>query len=107
MAKEIEVVSTCPLGSTCEEIKDGKIHRCMWYKHIAGTRPDTGEQVDERDCSIGWMPILMMENSHQQLKTQAAVESFRNEMKAATESNQQVLLAAASIVQQVKRLNNQ
>ena len=92
---ELKTVLTCPLGSKCEEIKDGAIHRCIWFQTFAGTNPSTGEQVDEKGCAMAWLPILMIENSKQQLSTGVAVESFRNEMVKATEASQQVLIAAA------------
>jgi hypothetical protein len=92
---ELKTVLTCPLGAKCEEIKDNAIHRCVWYQTFAGTNPSTGEQVDEKGCAMAWLPILMIENSKQQLSTGAAVESFRNEMVKAQEASQQVLIAAA------------
>ena len=92
---ELKTVLTCPLGAKCEEIKDGAIHRCVWFQTFAGTNPTTGEQVDEKGCAMAWLPILMIENSKQQRSTSAAVESFRNEMVKSTEASQQVLLAAA------------
>ena len=93
---EIKTVLTCPLGSKCEEIKDGAIHRCAWFQTLAGTNPNTGEQVDEKSCAIAWIPMLLIENSMQQRSTSAAVESFRNEMVQNSEVNQQILLAAAN-----------
>jgi hypothetical protein len=92
---ELKTVLTCPLGAKCEEIKDNAIHRCVWFQTFAGVNPTTGEQVDEKGCSMAWLPILMVENSKQQRSTSAAVESFRNEMVKAQEASQQVLLAAA------------
>jgi hypothetical protein len=92
---ELKTVVTCPLGSKCEEIKDNTIHRCAWFQTFAGTNPNTGETVDEKGCAMAWLPILMIENSKQQLTTGAAVESFRNEMVKATETSHQVLVAAA------------
>jgi hypothetical protein len=92
---ELKTVLTCPLGAKCEEIKDNVIHRCMWYQTFAGTNPSTGETVDEKGCAMAWLPILMIENSKQQLSTSSAVESFRNEMVKAQESSQQILLATA------------
>ena len=41
--------------------------------------PNTGEPVDEWQCAVNLMPILLIENSQQQRSTSAAVESFRNE----------------------------
>jgi len=90
---EIKTVLTCPLGAKCEEIKDGAIHRCAWYTKLAGVNPNTGEQIDEHGCAIAWLPMLTIENSMQQRSTSAAVESFRNEMTAANQTSQQILLA--------------
>ena len=92
---ELKTVISCPLGSKCEEIKDNTIHRCAWFQTFQGIHPTTGEKADEKGCSMVWLPILMIENSRQQLGTGAAIESFRNEMVKATESSQQVLMAAA------------
>jgi len=92
---ELKTVLTCPLGAKCEEIKDNAIHRCVWFQTFAGTNPTTGDSVDEKGCAMAWLPILMIENSKQQRSTSAAVESFRNEMVKAQETNQQVLLTAA------------
>lgn len=98
---EIKTVLTCPLGSSCEEIKDGAIHRCAWYTKLAGVNPNTGESVDEHGCAMSWLPMLLIENSMQQRSTSAAVESFRNEMTSANQTSQQILLAQ---VQQGKLL---
>jgi hypothetical protein len=85
---DIKTVLTCPLGSKCEEVKDGAIHRCAWFIQMAGTDPTTGKEVDQRNCSMAWMPILLVENSGQQRKTGAAIESFRNEVVS---TNQQIM----------------
>lgn len=45
------------------------------------------------------MPLLAIENSQQSRQTGAAVESVRNEMVTATESNRAVLLASVQLVQ--------
>ena len=90
---EIKTVLTCPLGAKCEEIKDGAIHRCVWYTKLAGTNPNTGEVMDEHGCAMSWLPMLMIENSMQQRSTSAAVESFRNETVQANQTTQQIMLA--------------
>ena len=92
----IPVKLFCPLGSKCEEIKDNAIHRCMWYTQIRGVNPNTGETVDDWFCAMSALPMLTIENSQQQRSTGAAVESFRNEMVKANETNQQVLIAATN-----------
>lgn len=76
----IETVMTCPLGSKCEEIRDNKLHRCVWNIKMSGTDPSTGTAVDRDGCAMAWLPMLLVENSKQQRGTAAAIESFRNEM---------------------------
>jgi hypothetical protein len=93
---EIKTVVTCPLGSKCEEIKDGAIHRCAWWTKLAGTNPNTGENVDEHGCAMSWLPMLLVENSMQQRSTSAAVESFRNEMVQSNEISNQILLTSVT-----------
>ena len=56
---------------------------------------NSGNQVDNYECAISWLPMLLIENSGQQRQTGAAVESFRNEMVKSNEVNTQLLLAAA------------
>lgn len=75
----IEVVYTCPLGHVCEEVRDNKIYRCRWYKELAGTHPQTGEQVDEWDCAIGWGTVLGVEVARTNRGQTQAIESMRNE----------------------------
>jgi hypothetical protein len=60
---------------------------------------NTGNQVDNYECAISWLPMLLIENSGQQRQTGAAVESFRNEMVKSNEQSQQLLLATAGIMQ--------
>lgn len=93
----IEVVLTCPLGSTCEEVKDNKIHRCRWYKCLAGQDPQTGEILnDVWDCSLSWLPVLLVENANTNRGQTAAVESFRNEMVKGSEITNTILAMAAN-----------
>ena len=54
--------------------------QCAWITQVRGTNPNTGEEVDEWECAVKWIPMLLIENSQQQRQTGAAVESFRNEM---------------------------
>jgi hypothetical protein len=71
--------------------------QCAWFTRVQGTDMNTGNQVDEYQCAIAWMPMLLIENSGQQRQTGAAVESFRNEMVKANENSQQLLLNTAKI----------
>ena len=54
--------------------------QCAWISQIRGMDPQTGEDVDEWDCAIKWLPFLMIENTKKNIESGAAVESFRNEV---------------------------
>ena len=75
----LEIENTCPLGSTCEEVKDGKIHRCAWYTKIVGKNPQSEEQIEDWACAISWLPMLQVEMSQTNRGQTHALESFRNE----------------------------
>jgi hypothetical protein len=96
MAKDTKII--CPLmGGECIEdgaIKDGELVKCRFWVTVQGLHPQTGEVVNNADCAFCWTPVLLIENSQQQRQTGAAVESFRNEMVKANDTNTQVLLAA-------------
>ena len=79
MPKEIEIETTCPLGSTCEEIKDGKIHRCAWYTKVIGKDPQSDKDIENWACAMAWMPMLMVEMSQTNRGQTSTLESFRNE----------------------------
>lgn len=79
---------------------------CSWFVQLRGTNPNTGQDIDEWGCSISWLPVLMIENSQQQRQTGAAVESFRNEMVRANETNQSVLLATMNNQPNMKLIGN-
>lgn len=89
----IPIELTCPLGSKCEEIGNGKIKRCAWFIKVQGKNPNTGETLDEWGCSMAWLPLLAIENGNQQRSTSAAVESFRNEMVKSNQTSQKLLMA--------------
>jgi hypothetical protein len=87
-------------GHYCPLIKKDCIGlKCAWYTHVRGMNPNTGQEVDEWSCAITWLPMMLIENSQQQRSTSAAVESFRNEMVKANDSNINVLSAAAQMLQ--------
>lgn len=76
----IETKITCPLGSQCEEIKDGKAYRCAWYTKISGKDPQSEQLMDEWRCAIAWQPILMVEMAQTNRGQTEALESFRNKV---------------------------
>ena len=90
---ELKTTLSCPLGSKCEEVREGAIHRCAWFVQLAGQNPQTGEQVDERGCAMSWLPILLVENAKVARGTSSAVESFRNDMVRSNEVGVQAIAA--------------
>lgn len=75
----VEVEYACPLGSECEEAKDGKIIRCAWYTKLVGQDPNTGDELEDWSCAIAWLPTLQVEMAKTNRGQTAALESFRNE----------------------------
>ena len=51
---------------------------CMFWTHLIGKNPQTGAEIDEFNCAISFLPMLLIENAKNVSQTQAAVESFRN-----------------------------
>lgn len=96
----MDVVYTCPLGSECEEAKDGKLYRCRWFVKLRGKDPQSEDAIDEFRCSMEWAPLLAVEHSLFERQTGAAVESMRNETGAGV----QMLVKAVEQAQQIKKL---
>lgn len=74
----MDTIRTCPLGSVCEEIKDNKLHRCMWFVEMNGL-DISGNEHKSSKCTFEWMPILLTEVSGTNRGQTAALESMRNE----------------------------
>lgn len=51
----------------------------MWWTHVRGTHPQTGLEVDMHDCSVRWLPVLLIDNAKETRQAAAAIESSRNE----------------------------
>ena len=101
---KLEQGKFCPLiGKDCIGIQ------CSWFTQIRGMNPQTGEEVDEWDCAVKMMPILLIENSQMQRQTAAAIESFRNETVKSTMKAQEIYqeeLRLKAQQQQSKQLHN-
>lgn len=102
MAKDAKII--CPLmgGEECVEdgaIRNGELVKCRFWINVIGKDPQTGQEINNGDCAMAWTPVLLIENSKVNRETGAAVESFRNEMVKANETNTQVLLAASQQAQ--------
>lgn len=90
-------MGTLKNGTFCPLIKKDCIGlTCAWYTRVQGYDMNSGNQVDSYECAISWLPMLLIENSGQQRQTGAAVESFRNEMVKANETQTKLILATAS-----------
>lgn len=90
-------MGTLKNGTFCPLIKKDCVGlTCAWYTRVQGYDMNSGSQVDNYECAISWLPMLLIENSGQQRQTGAAVESFRNEMVKANETQTKLILAAAS-----------
>lgn len=76
----METKLTCPLGSECETIKDNQLHRCKWYVALKGKDPQSEAIIDDWQCAMYWLPILLVENAQTNRGQTQALESFRNEM---------------------------
>lgn len=82
-------------GKFCPLIKKDCVGlQCTWMIQLRGNHPQTGEPVDEWDCSIKWLPMLLIENAKEVRQGAAATESFRNEMVRANEAMQTTVLPA-------------
>lgn len=55
-------------------------HTCPWWKQLRGRNANTGADVDNWDCVMGFLPMLLLENSAQTRGAAAATESLRNDL---------------------------
>lgn len=78
-------------GEFCPLIKKKCVqHKCAWYTQVRGTDPQSGQEVDEWNCAVSWMPMMSIEIASKTRGTTVAVESFRNETVAANDRNQKL-----------------
>ncbi len=84
---QLKVEENCPLHN----FKKCKQFKCAWFVQMKGTSPNDGKEVDEYACAIAWLPLLLVENATQARQTGGAIESFRNEMVKANDSNRNIL----------------
>lgn len=74
---------------------------CRWFKLVRGRNPNTGEDIDQWDCAISFMPMLQIEMASAARSGAAATESFRNEMTRRADN-----AAAAQQHLALRRANN-
>ena len=77
----------CPLHrKSCDKV----CSTCPWWSQVRGLDPQTGQEVDDWQCAIGWLPMLLIENSQQTRQSGAAIESFRNQMVRDNEETRKI-----------------
>lgn len=94
------LIPQAPEGRVCplHQKDTSKVcHKCPWWTQIRGKHPQTGEELDDWNCSIALLPMLLIDNSRQTRSTAAAVESFRNEVAAANSSTAQAVATVLRI----------
>lgn len=74
--------------------------QCALFTCVRGTDVNTGKEVDEWGCAMGWLPMLLINTANESRKTCAATESFRNEMVSQGQQTQKALLTAAKMAQE-------
>ena len=73
----------CPfVGKKCVE------HKCVFYKNIIGTDPQTGVEINQWDCAISMMPTLAVEISQKVNQASASVDSLKNDLDRQHKENQ-------------------
>jgi hypothetical protein len=55
-------------------------HKCPWWTRIVGKHPQSEEMLDNWQCAVGLLPMLLIEGTQMQRQTGAALETFRNGM---------------------------
>lgn len=54
--------------------------KCMFWTKLVGNNPQTGQPIDEFDCAIKWLPLMLVENSQMTRQGSATVQDFRNDV---------------------------
>ncbi len=79
---------SCPLGHTCK--------KCHWHILIQGKDPQTGQDVNRRDCAVAWLPTLLIENSMRQYQTGAAIDKLHESVQSDNEELKRIMAVAAN-----------
>jgi hypothetical protein len=99
----MEIKITCPLGSKCEEAKDGYVERCVSWINIRGKHPQTEEIIDQWNCGLFfWQPILTLENAQTNRGQTDAICSFRDEMVKGQERVNQMIQIEGNLARILK-----
>jgi hypothetical protein len=94
----------CPMmgGEECVgdgAVRNGELVKCRFFIQVQGKNPQNGQDINQGDCAIAWMPLLLIENSNVNRQTGAAIESMRNESVTTGQQITGALLQAATAKQ--------
>lgn len=85
-------------GEYCPLIRKKCIeHQCKFFIHLLGKNPQSTATIDNWDCAIVFLPILLIEGAQQTRQAGAAIESFRNE---AVKANQEGIFGLVNAYRQ-------
>lgn len=56
-------------------------NRCRWYIQLLGKNPQKDAPIEEWNCAISYLPILLIENAQQTRQFAASTDSARNEAR--------------------------
>ena len=91
-------------GTFCPLLKEECIQfKCVFWTHIRGIHPQSGQEVDEYNCAVAWLPMLLIENAKEVRQGAAATENFRNVM---LELNKGIPAEVIEAKDQMKALNS-
>lgn len=96
-------------GKPCVEdgsIVDGELIACRFWVHVRGVDKNTKQEVDNGDCAIAWLPVLLIENSSVNRETGAAIESMRNESVTTGQQVTSALMQVANSNTPLLKLQN-
>jgi hypothetical protein len=65
----------CPLH---REDMSKVCHKCPLWTRVIGKNPQSEEMIDNWNCAIALLPMLLIENAQMSRQTGAAVETLRN-----------------------------
>lgn len=78
--------------------------RCMFWVHLLGQNPQTDQPIDAWDCSIRFLPVLLIEGAQQSRQAGAAVESLRNEFVSGQSRLNSAMQRLVNLAEEARRL---
>lgn len=56
----------------------GEPATCRFWTGVAGMDPQTGEPVNDHDCAVAWLPMLLIEGANMTRHATASVDKTAN-----------------------------